>query len=664
MNLLITYETFINSENGQVYPLELPNYFVITGSLTIEQYYQKVMLNCQIIINNYCQNVLSKAQWNLDSFSNLTKESVTQILIAEFIYLHENQLFFKKTNDVQYSTAGQQTFTFSPEIDKSASYFIPENVKKMIENAGILNFSSSILNQGFNASQLANEFLDGVMVTDVRWDSKANSSFVLNGNNQDVIEYLLFLSTDYISKNNTQWLQLIQNANLFSLVQNKINSIYILTAPNIYPNKTANDYAQVDDIIKTYNVINENVQNNTNDITNLTSIVENLESNKVSNLQLNNSLTTKANINLGNVAVGTYPVARSVIVDTNGNIQFSTSGGAIFDITQWSDVVTYVAGRMVFVYGTTPTFIWIATNKAGNKNKDPFTENTFWQKSNLNIDLTNYYTKNETNINFLNKTGNIATMATSIDMSGYTINNASNLLDDSIINDSIISDVNIWTSQQTNNEIQKVATNFKDYIVFDVWEFKQNFAKGSAFTYDDHFISLQTLKSFPTWDTFYTSMKMTQEEIDIFVNANPNPSPDIFPGNSPIAFVSYFSGGITNSATLSITANYDQFKTSILTGQENIERSNLPTDAILLNNNFTTLANGLILARGSSGVTASSSGPVPIVFGAYANPYGLNLTTKYYIQMNDTGSRIPFQPQTVVTAMRLCFRRVIVKVPL
>ncbi len=87
----------------------------------------------------------------------------------QFEYMDQNQIWLEKSNDISYSTAGQQTFTFNTNLDESDPYkLIPKNIKLMIKNTGLMNNIVGTERDDIARSQYENEFADGYFVPEVR----------------------------------------------------------------------------------------------------------------------------------------------------------------------------------------------------------------------------------------------------------------------------------------------------------------------------------------------------------------------------------------------------------------------------------------------------------------------------------------------------------------
>lgn len=509
-NLIVQYNDFVNS--NPVYPFELPAYLEEFGT-SVEDYFQRGMTQAQILIDAFCQNFLMDLEWKIDTFSEKMQQQIMDILIAQFIFMHENQSFFQKTNDIQYSSAGQQTFTYSPESSEGNFSLIPDNVKIMIQNLGVIRNVGNLKESDTAFSQYDNEFLDGIFVPDVKWSDKADYFLPIDGENVPMWQILMNINSNYISKLSTDWQNFLTFHNKFMFAGNKIISTALLSSTTVFPNKINEDYAQVKDVIDTYNAISLNVQNNTSAITGIVSGMHQLNNLKVNLTQYNSEMASKANSNLNNVNVGNYPIPRYFIIDTNGQLQLTTVSGNN-TIRQWSDVVEYVEGEQVFVWRPDNlSNIWIRNNKLNGKGEKPQNISEYWQKTQLVIDLNSYARIDYVNNSFVNM--NMPAIYHNLEANGFNIMNSGNLLEKSDLNDQVISGDTLWSSEKVLHEIQKSSGSGKSIAIFQPWEIKQNL-QTNPILFNENFFNLNILKTYNDWETFFEQLKMDPNEINLF----------------------------------------------------------------------------------------------------------------------------------------------------
>lgn len=514
-NLIVQYNDFVNS--NPVYPFELPAYLEEFGT-SVEDYFQRGMTQAQILIDAFCQNFLLDLEWKIDTFSEKMQQQIMDILIAQFIFMHENQSFFQKTNDIQYSSAGQQTFTYSPESSEGNFSLIPDNVKIMIQNLGVIRNVGNLKESDTAFSQYDNEFLDGIFVPEVKWSDKADYFLPIDGENVPMWQILMNINSNYISKLSTDWQNFLTFHNKFMFAGNKIISTALLSSTTVFPNKINEDYAQVKDVIDTYNAISLNVQNNTSAITGIVSGMHQLNNLKVNLTQYNSEMASKANSNLNNVNVGNYPIPRYFIIDTNGQLQLTTVSGNN-TIRQWSDVVEYVEGEQVFVWRPDNlSNIWIRNNKLNGKGEKPQNISEYWQKTQLVIDLNSYARIDYVNNSFVNK--NMPAIYHNLEANGFNIMNSGNLLEKSDLNDQVTSNDSLWSSEKVLHEIQKSNESAKTIAIFQPWEIKQNLQANPSI-FNENFFNVNILKTYDDWNTLFEQLKMDPNEINLFKIQSP-----------------------------------------------------------------------------------------------------------------------------------------------
>lgn len=514
-NLIVQYNDFVNS--NPVYPFELPAYLEEFGT-SVEYYFQRGMTQAQILIDAFCQNFLLDLEWKIDTFSEKMQQQIMDILIAQFIFMHENQSFFQKTNDIQYSSAGQQTFTYSPESSEGNFSLIPDNVKIMIQNLGVIRNVGNLKESDTAFSQYDNEFLDGIFVPDVKWSDKADYFLPIDGENVPMWQILMNINSNYISKLSTDWQNFLTFHNKFMFAGNKIISTALLSSTTVFPNKINEDYAQVKDVIDTYNAISLNVQNNTSAITGIVSGMHKLNNLKVNLTQYNSEMASKANSNLNNVNVGNYPIPRYFIIDTNGQLELTTVSGNN-TIRQWSDVVEYVEGEQVFVWRPDNlSNIWIRNNKLNGKGEKPQNISEYWQKTQLVIDLNSYARIDYVNNSFVNM--KMPAIYHNLEANGFNILNSGNLLEKSDLNDQVTSNDSLWSSEKVLHEIQKSSGEIKSIAIFQAWEIKQNL-QANPIIFNENFFNVNILKTYEEWNVFFEQLKMTPDEINLFKIQSP-----------------------------------------------------------------------------------------------------------------------------------------------
>ena len=467
MKLLLTIQEYKNKL--PIYDFQIPDYLSQVLGMTQNEYYQAGMYATQRLIDAYMQNYLLNKQWDISMLDYKLQEKIKDILFLQFQYMHENQLFFEKTSDITYSTAGQQTFTFNPSFNEDDNFpLIPKTVKRMIVNTGILQSASGKFKTDDARSVFENEFKDGFFVPDVKWSDKADNVVSVDGNNYTMSSIIMDLYNNKVSKTDQEYLNSIEITNSFKK-DNQIITVSnnLIRLSNFYENKQDNDLAQIKDLKDLWSGINQQTQNNSNKINDLTSGLIALNEAKVSLADFNQQLGTKVNLNLSNVNVGSSSSVRYVQVDTNGQIKFTTTSGDL-KVSEWKNDVTYLEGEAVFIKqanDNNTALIYIATNLPNNVNKNPLTTSNYWVRYNIDLDLNNYLTQENANNLYLSLNG-ANQMKANLDMGGRDVVNANNLLTKDDINDELLSYITLWSSGKVNSEINKVKSMIQN-VVFE-----------------------------------------------------------------------------------------------------------------------------------------------------------------------------------------------------
>ncbi len=461
MKLLLTIDDYIS--RNPVYPMKVPKYLEQTEGTTFNDYFQSVVFCTQRLIDNYMQNYFSNREWNLQGIDYKLVEKIKDIIFEEAIYLEQNQLFFVKSNDISYSTAGQQTFTHSVTDDKG-NILIPPNVITMIRNTGIMNYAVSGVRNGAIASQAENQFADGFFVPKVRWSDKADNVFSLLGSNvtisgaiTNLFNNSVFLTNSDFNYNTKIAKNFVEKDAITLTLKNKY-----LESSTFFPNKQDTAYAQIKDLKDIYQDIETKTDSNTSKITDLQSLVVELDNDKVSNSAFNSGLASKANLNLNNVNFGKSTVPRYLLADSNGNLIFAVASGDL-KISQWSPDKLYLEGEAVYIQypkDSTKIAIFIASNLDGNLNKNPFIDRNYWYIYTLEFSIADAATIDYVQTNYLNLNGTNS-MLTNLNLGGNAIINCVNLLEKSTIVDNQVTDSTLWSSAKIDAEIKTAVKNSK-----------------------------------------------------------------------------------------------------------------------------------------------------------------------------------------------------------
>lgn len=453
MKLILTKQQFLGM--NPIYGLELPEYLKQILNMSEDQYYQAGMEQTQRIINAYLQDFLLNLDWNISQLDYRAQEKIKEILFLEFEYLHQNQLWFEKSNDITYSTAGQQTFTFNSNLsEKEGIKLIPDYVIKIIKNTGILTFAASYKELQKKAAVIENQFADGYLVPDVEWSSKADNLMSINGSNVTLSQAITNLQNTSLKNDNIDFLNAKKLVENVQINNNNLNWSKQLTTSNFYPNKNNNDYAQIQDLNNVWIGSNLLIQNNTKDIQANQSAINELNNSKVGITELQSYLEGKANIDFSNVNLGKRPKNQYINVDINGKIYFTNASGNL-SATVWQYDREYFNGDAVYVVENGVAVIYLAKDMVGNINKNPTTNPDFWIKYKSDVDLSEYLTATEIRNEFLAKSG--GSISGNIDMQNNAINNVSNLLEKTVINDNEKTTNTLWSSQKIDDEINNKA---------------------------------------------------------------------------------------------------------------------------------------------------------------------------------------------------------------
>ena len=453
MRLILTKNQFMGM--NPIYGFQIPEYLKQILNMTEEQYYQAGMEQTQRIINAYLQDFLLNLEWNISILDGHLQEKIKEILFLEFEYLHQNQLWFEKSNDITYSTAGQQTFTFNTNLsEKEGVKLIPDYVIKIIKNSGILTYAGGLVELQNKASVGENQFRDGYYVPDVDWNSKANNIMSSGGNNLTLEQAIVNLQNSTVNNNDSRFLKSAQLVENVTISQNSINWNKLLKSDSFYPNKAMNDYAQIKDLQDLWNGSNVLIQNNVQNIQANQEAITALNQNKVSTNDLQSYLDGKANNDFSNIKLPKRAVNQYVNVDINGNLYYTNASGNL-SATVWQYDREYFNGDAVYVDEAGIAVIYLAKNVAGNIGKNPPVSPDFWIKYKADFDLSQYLTAQQSRNEFFAKNG--GTITGDVDMSNNAINNVSNLIENSRIKDNETTTTDLWSSQKIQNKIDETA---------------------------------------------------------------------------------------------------------------------------------------------------------------------------------------------------------------
>lgn len=499
MKLLMTIGEYL--ARSPVYSLEVPQYLEEVQGVTRDEYFQRGMLQVQRIINAYMQGYFQKRGWDISTLYESKQEEIKDILFEEFQYLHENQMWFVKSNDITYSTAGQQTFTYSTNLDDNNFSLIPNHVKRMILNTHLLDYANGEFEVDDRAIAYDNQFSDGVFVPEVAWGDKADNTMVINGQNVKLADAINDLRRTKISIDDER---LVHSLKITDLMEdNNTDTITlqnrIISSNQYYGNKKDFDFAQVKDLRDVWIEADKAIQNNTKSINNAIGLISTLNTQKLDTSTATNLLANKANLDLKNVNMGIQPTMKYLIVKSTGELDTTSTSGDL-KVIKWTSEQEFVSGQACYVVEqvtenqqTKPyAFLYVATDKAGNKNKFPKENPDYWSNYSLPIDLGVYVTAEEVANTYLPLSGNQG-MRGDLNMSGNNVTNAANLVEFSDINDSTTGNKLLWSSTKTQSELNKmlnkVTTSAQSFQSVVTWLKQQIFALGIDVRYNNSTIS-------------------------------------------------------------------------------------------------------------------------------------------------------------------------------
>lgn len=450
MLLILTKNDYLGM--NPVYGFELPNYLSKILNMSEDDYYQAAMQQTQRIINAYMQDFLLLNKWSIENLDETLQEQIKQILFLEFEYLHQNQMFFKKSEDITYSNSGQQTFTFNANLSESDNPdLIPDYVVKIIKNTGILNFADSY-SQIERESVLAdNEFIDGVFVNEVAWSDKADNNISVGGENLTVSQAINNNFKNSVKIDNVEF---VKSVNLNKILRDdniRLNSNKLLSSNQFYQNKNPNDYAQITDLQNLWTGSNALIEQNSQDIQNNAAEIQNLKDNAIDNSTIQNYLGNKADKNFSNVQLAPRAKVQNIQVNYDGRLVFEQAVGNIAP-RPWRDDVEYQPADTCWVEIDSVAKIFLATEKEKNINQNPLTSTGYWIPYTADFDLSGYLSEENANNWFLKLSG--GNMNGNIDMQGNQLINASNVLETDSIADNQVSSTTLWSSEKTDSEIK------------------------------------------------------------------------------------------------------------------------------------------------------------------------------------------------------------------
>lgn len=450
MLLILTKNDYLGM--NPVYGFELPNYLSKILNMSEDDYFQAAMQQTQRIINAYMQDFLLLNKWSIENLDETLQEQIKQILFLEFEYLHQNQMFFKKSEDITYSNSGQQTFTFNANLSESDNPdLIPDYVVKIIKNTGILNFADSY-SQIERESVLAdNEFIDGVFVNEVAWSDKADNNISVGGENLTVSQAINNNFKNSVKIDNVEF---VKSVNLNRILRDdniRLNSNKLLSSNQFYQNKNPNDYAQITDLQNLWTGSNALIEQNSQDIQNNAAEIQNLKDNAIDNSTIQNYLGNKADKNFSNVQLAPRAKVQNIQVNYDGRLVFEQAVGNIAP-RPWRDDVEYQPADTCWVEIDSVAKIFLATEKEKNINQNPLTSTGYWIPYTADFDLSGYLSEENANNWFLKLSG--GNMNGNIDMQGNQLINASNVLETDSIADNQVSSTTLWSSEKTDSEIK------------------------------------------------------------------------------------------------------------------------------------------------------------------------------------------------------------------
>ncbi len=460
IKLMLSLEEYL--ERKPVYGLQVPAAFQQLLGLTKEQYYENGMLCVQRVVNTYMQNWFSKRSWSFDKLDHKLVEQLKEILFMQFEYMDQNQIWLEKSNDISYSTAGQQTFTFNTNLDESDPYkLIPKNIKLMIKNTGLMNNIVGTERDDIARSQYENEFADGYFVPDVRWSDKANDVMVLDGKNITLAQAIQYLASSSVSITGTDYTDILRKAQCWEYTTEALilKSKYI-KYDHFISNKEDLAVAQIKDVKDTWNATNQIVNNNSIRIGKVSEILGEMDTKKADLSQVQDLLSGKASTNLSNVKMTASSVSRYLVAKPDGTLELRTASGDL-KVVKWMPDDEYFEGTFVYILKVVDAeqtvLIFMATDKPGNIGKNPLEASSkgYWYKYAVEFSINGAATEEWVNNNFLSLS-NPKPILNNVDMAGHEVRNASNLLEKSSISDDVVATNSLWSSSKVKEQDNKV----------------------------------------------------------------------------------------------------------------------------------------------------------------------------------------------------------------
>ena len=597
--LMLSLEEYKNL--NPVYPLEVPSYLSNEVGISLEDYYLRAMTTTQRLINSYMQNALSNIDWDINKFDLDLRDQIKWILFKELEYLHQNQMFFQKSNSISYSTSGQQSFTFNPDSDNINESLIPQYIKIAINNTGLLKKGFSVGVEEFDYQQRNNEFKDKVLVPNVAWSDKADNLVSIGGNNNSLYYFVNYIYNDYFSKNSPEYSKVFELAKLFALNESTIIAKNKLSSNIYFENKLDNDYAQIADIIKTFYVSNNAISSALTQIGNLSDNVNELKRTKVDLSEFNDTYNSKADTNLANVNLGSQNIPKFIQVATNGEIILTDTSGSLNPIP-WTSTYEFIKGDFTSIvvqpkissdYAKVRIFCAIENNV----NKSPIQYPKLWAEYEINYEDLNSLTKNEANKLYLKKLNPI--LESDLDANNFNILNSNNLLIKSDIDNNVIADNKLWTSNKIVEYVNQQANNDDDQ------QGNTNpYLNSDGNIQIDNISNIINLNPTPTFEAIKIK-NIVNSNIDCIYDANGidssknNSSFKIQANDSKLEWlkVNYSNDGANNfnPLNLEILVKYYNPNTKLLDtfnlAQDLYKLINLKDDNLLINNKIDSLEN-------------------------------------------------------------------------
>ena len=533
--LMLTLEEY-NGFNP-VYPLEVPKYLASEIGLSLEDYYTRAMSATQRLINSYMQNVLANNDWDVNKFDVKLREQIQYILFKEMEYLHQNQIFFKKSNSISYSTSGQQTFTFSPDADDLNESHIPQYVKMEIINTNLIKRATAANIEQYDYEQKNNEFKDKVLVPDVAWSDKADNQAAINGKTDSLENFIKYLYSTYVSIDSSDYQKLLTLADIFALNESSVLTRRKLTSNTYFTNKNENDFAQIKDLIETFYVSNNAISAALSQIGELSNNVNYLQDTKLDKTEFTTQVNNKANLDFSNVNLGTQNIPKFIQVSTNGEIMLKDTSGSLNPII-WTPEYDFIPGDFASVVvdptrsGDNPK-VRIFCALEANINKNPLTNPKLWAEYEINYEVIDSITKKEANRLFVRKEN--GELLSDLEANGFNINNPGNLITKEDLADDLIAKDKLWSSSKiveyvnenagTGNEGENTNTykntdgnlevdnisniiNFKENITVDSLTFKNKLDSSASAIYDENGIDSNNT-------SFSLKLKVANEKVEL-----------------------------------------------------------------------------------------------------------------------------------------------------